>query len=127
MIHLLSLMLALAALDDPNQLTIAPPAMTAPNWLTPPNGDDLAHLYPLAAARAHVEGSASIRCLVTIEGYLNSCEVLTETPAGAGFGLATVQASALWRMSPATRDGVPVQGVVTVPIKWKLAPSPAQR
>jgi len=110
----------LAAADDPSATVTDPPAMTGPNWLTPPKGDDLAHLYPLPAMRAHLEGAATIKCIVTVEGYLNSCQVLTETPVGAGFGLATVQASALWRMAPATRDGTPVEGVITVPLKWKL-------
>jgi TonB family protein len=121
MLLILSILVGMAALDDPASAVVqTPPKFTRPNWLTPPNGDDLVSLYPVAAAREGIEGSASIKCVVTIEGYLNSCQVVTETPTGAAFGLATVQASALWRLSPATRDGAPVESVITIPMNWKL-------
>ncbi len=91
-----------------------------PNWVTPPNGDDLADLYPERAQRMEVEGSASIRCKVTIKGTMVECVVVSESPAGYDFGTQTIKASHRWKMKPATRDGQPVEGVVTVPLKWKL-------
>jgi protein TonB len=91
-----------------------------PNWVTPPNGDDLADLYPERAQRMEVEGSAAIKCKVTVKGTMTECIVVSESPAGYGFGDQTIKASRRWKMKPATRDGQPVEGVVTVPLKWKL-------
>jgi hypothetical protein len=49
MILSLVMIAGLAAADDPSVTITEPPAITAPNWLTPPQGDDLANLYPVAA------------------------------------------------------------------------------
>jgi hypothetical protein len=51
---------------------------------------------------------------------MTECVVVSESPAGYDFGNQTIKASHRWKMKPATRDGQPVEGVVTVPLKWKL-------
>jgi protein TonB len=94
-------------------------SVTPPAIRTPPQSP-LADLYPERAQRMSVEGDASIRCVVTTEGLLTSCVVVSERPTGYGFGEATVRASSRWRVKPAMRNGVPVEGVVTIPIRWRL-------
>jgi outer membrane biosynthesis protein TonB len=57
---------------------------------------------------------------VTIKGTMADCVKVSETPEGYGFADATIKAARRWKMKPATRDNQPVEGVVTVPLKWKL-------
>jgi protein TonB len=94
------------------------PAAPPPATPSPPN--PLADLYPERAQRMEVEGDVAIRCVVTTTGMLSSCVVVHESPVGFGFGDATLRASHSWRLKPAVRDGVPVEGVVTIPIRWRL-------
>jgi protein TonB len=92
-----------------------------PNWISAPNGDDLADLYPDRAQRMEVGGHAVIHCTVTVKGTLTNCSVVSETPAGYDFGAQTVKASKRWKMKPAEVDGKAVEGSVTIPLTWKLA------
>jgi protein TonB len=78
-----------------------------PRWLQRPR--DLARYYPPRAIGRGVEGEAVLDCLVSRIGTL-SCAVVSETPAGWGFGAAAVQIAEDHRMVPATRDGQPVEG-----------------
>lgn len=77
--------------------------------------------YPARAERMSVEGAATITCDVTALGLLSGCVVVSETPPDFGFGDAALKMSSLFKMRPATRDGVAVAGgKVTVPIRFKL-------
>jgi protein TonB len=86
----------------------------------PPAPNPFADLYPERAQRMGVEGVVAIRCVVMTTGMLSSCVIVHESPVGFGFGDATIRASHRWRMKPAIRDGVPVEGAVTIPIRWRL-------
>lgn len=59
------------------------------NWSFP-NAANAAHLYPSMAAHEHIVGVASVECLATPSGSMQTCKLLTETPEGYGFGQATV-------------------------------------
>lgn len=61
-----------------------------------------------------------LRCKVSIEGTLKDCQVLHETPAGYGGGRAALRLSQVFKVKPATRDGVPVEGYVTFPITFRM-------
>jgi len=98
----------------------APPVITSPDWVRQPNGDDLAQYYPDRAQRLEKTGGASIQCTVTTSGSLSGCRVLSETPAGFGFGEATLKVARLFRMKPAMQGGQAVQGIVTIPLVWQL-------
>jgi protein TonB len=92
----------------------------------PPPGAavDMMRYYPERASRLGIEGSAMIRCMVTVEGLLTDCTVVAEQPTDAGFGEAALNMSHLFKMKPATRDGVPVTaGPVSIPIRFQLPPT----
>jgi hypothetical protein len=60
---------------------------------------------------------------VTRQGLANDCKVVSESPEGYGFGAATVEIAGFFRFRPATSYGVPVEGTITVPLKWALGPN----
>jgi protein TonB len=77
--------------------------------------------YPQAAQKRGMEGSATLECVVTAKGLLDSCRVLAETPKGVGFGEAAIRMAILFRMKPETRSGNSVEGgVVKLPINFRL-------
>lgn len=105
----------------------APSLVTQPDWITRPTPADVVQDYPPAAAKAKVEGRATLGCDVAADGALAGCKVLSEAPAGAGFGEAAMKMSARFRMKPMSRDGHPVAGgVVRIPFKFLLPKPPAK-
>lgn len=81
----------------------------------------MARYYPDRAQRNNVEGSTSLKCLVTSKGQLVNCEVLSETPSDMGFGAASQQMAKIFRLKPMTKDGVAVEGgIYTFRITWRL-------
>jgi len=113
-----------SALADPPptpQLLLPPPrhsvVIDRPEWLKRPSAPQ----YPKLAVQAHVSGSTRILCVVTAEGLLEKCEVLSETPPGYGFGQAGLNMTNQMQMRPPTRDGHPVDGAtVVIPFRFQL-------
>jgi TonB family protein len=103
----------------------APSLVTKPDWITKPTPADLVQDYPQAAAKAHVEGRATLGCDVARDGALANCKVLAEAPTQAGFGEAAMKMSERFRMKPMSRDGKPVAGgYVRIPFMFRLPPAP---
>jgi len=94
------------------------PGHTGPDWLVRPTGDEIARVYPRAALRNRIAGSALLHCMVNIGGYLSDCTVSRETPSDAGFGNAALEITGYMRMKPATNYGVPVESDVQVPVNF---------
>lgn len=96
------------------------PGDSNPDWIRKPNGNDIANVFPKRALEKRVGGGATIRCQVTVEGFLEACKVLAETPEGMNFGAAGLQLAPQFRLSPKIRGGKAVPGgEVTIPIIWE--------
>lgn len=61
------------------------------NW-TYPDSDQMFSAFPAEALKAGIEGRVAIDCLVSADGTLTACDVMSEEPAGYGFGEATANA-----------------------------------
>jgi len=82
---------ALAAAPAPPAAPAQPAARAAP-VLTQPDG--VLVFYPAAARAAGVEGSAVIRCVHDEHMGVKNCTLVSETPAGQGFGAAAMAMAA---------------------------------
>ena len=71
------------------------------SWVRVPSNPEFALMYPSKAKAAHVTGIASIRCHVAPGGVLDSCVLVSESPADYGFGEAALAMNGLFRMAPA--------------------------
>mgnify|MGYP000936597342 CR=1 FL=1 len=102
-----------------------PPATPAlvnePDWVRRPTGDDLARVYPREAIEKELAGRATLFCTITAAGDLADCEITEESPAGVGFGEATLKLAQFFKMRPMSKDGRPVAGgKIRVPIRYVL-------
>ena len=96
--------------------------ITNPAWLSRPNGDQMAKVYPERAARLGVSGAVTLDCRVLASGSVGTCDVISETPADQGFAKAALSLGHLFRMKPRTEDGQAVDGgTVRIPVRFAIA------
>ena len=64
--------------------------------------------HPRAARSRY--GNAALSCVVRLDQRLEDCRVISETPAGLGFGEAALRLVDQFRVLPPTEGGRPVEG-----------------
>lgn len=100
---------SLAASADPGGARAEPDVVENPVWLEEPDGRAFRDNYPSQAAHQAVEGFATIECRVRLDTRLD-CRVVAEGPMSWGFGDAAMAIARTFRVQPARRNGVPVEG-----------------
>ncbi len=94
-----------------------PVEVTRPRWLEQPR--NLTRYYPLRAIERNIEGDVVLNCLVRVTGLLD-CAVVSESPEGWGFSQAALRIAGAYRMTPATRGGVAVEGRYTMRVPFRI-------
>ncbi|CAN5336270.1 hypothetical protein BH11PSE2_BH11PSE2_06170 [soil metagenome] len=92
------------------------PYDVAADWLHTPTAEDIAAATPTASIKEGLDGRAVLRCIASVEGALKNCVVLSESPAGKGFGGAALTLAPRFQVRPAQKAGRPVESLVNVPI-----------
>lgn len=90
-----------------------------PAWTQRPAEAEVRKAYPVGAPP---KGSTEMVCIVGVDGRMRACRVTSETPAGAGFGAASLKLAASFRMTPPhCADGRPAEGgELAIPMQWKF-------
>lgn len=102
----------------------ADPVIRNPQWVRRPSAEQMLAAYPDRALERELSGRATLSCGVLANGSMTNCSVISETPAGAGFGRAALSLSRSFRLSPRTVDGTIVEGArVSIPIAFTLPAS----
>lgn len=91
-----------------------------PDWLRKPTYEDLVAVWPAKALAAGRGGRAVINCLVSLQGALFDCVVISEAPQEDHFGDAVLVLAPQLLMKPGTLKGRPVVSSVSVPFVFAL-------
>ena len=89
------------------------------SWAQKPNEDQIWWAYPSAAVNVRASGKVVLTCGVTTAGATKDCQVVSEDPAGLGFGGAAVALSAQFLFTPRTVCGQPVESSARIPINFR--------
>jgi len=91
-------------------------AVQSPRWVRRPQP-----IYPSQALRQGIEeGAVSLRCEGMAEGVLGACEVLSESPEGAGFAEAALAGTRHARLAPQQLDGTSVDSTVVFTVRFRM-------
>lgn len=91
-------------------------------WARTPTGDAFMAGYPQAAKDAGVRtGRVVMACEAGAGGKLDNCSMVSEEPAGLGFGAAALSLSPSFHVRPWTAEGLPViGGKIRVPVRYQI-------
>ncbi|WP_396593179.1 M56 family metallopeptidase [Brevundimonas sp. R86498] len=101
------------------QTAVPAPAavITNPAWAERPTPN-----WPAEALEAGVNnGVVALSCGVESGGTLTDCQIVSETPTGAGFGAEALRAAARARLSPRTVEGATTGGRVNFNVRMQMA------
>ncbi|WP_191553889.1 energy transducer TonB [Brevundimonas aurantiaca] len=102
----------------------APPAPPKPSVITNvqwarqprPTADD----FPARALEREISGSATVECTARANGSPANCRVVSEEPAGMGFGRAAIRVVQRGQLSPRTVDGAAQDATFRVRVPFTL-------
>lgn len=97
------------------------------SWIYRPTDAELRRFWPPDAVRDRVSGHALLACRVPRSGRPERCWVVSDTPAGIGFGAAAVQMAPLFRIRPVLRNGKVLPVPVIVPVAFDIAKPPSAK
>jgi protein TonB len=80
---------------------------------------NLASYYPRRALAREITGEVLLDCRVSALGALD-CTIIAENPQNWGFGVAAQRIARDHRMTPASRDGVAVEGRYRMRVPFEL-------
>ncbi len=101
-----------------------PAAAGRPVWLTEPTAYDVAAFYPPLAQRAGIAGTVVLSCAIGSVGELD-CIVVSQNPAGMGFGDAALEVARGYTASPTLDNGGSSLGSrVSLPVRFDPLTSP---
>ncbi len=81
----------------------SPEVITNIGWARQPRPE-----FPARALeRGLKSASVMLQCQARLDGSLANCSIVSETPAGEGFGRAALQAASMAKLSPAIADKAP--------------------
>lgn len=112
-----------------------PPGFVRPELAKGPKPEAIKAVWPAEALSAHVDGKASLDCLINVRGLAEDCQVAAESPAGREFGAAALKLTSSFQYHPARgKDGpTPYRMYVSVvfsqtdrPADWYKRPTPEQ-
>jgi Gram-negative bacterial TonB protein C-terminal/Sel1 repeat len=92
-----------------------------------PSLSQMQAFYPSKATNEKVQAIADVECLINIEGIATNCSVLSETPEGYDFGLATIRVLRTSTFAPAVSGGVAVEAKYKHRIRWTAPKSLLQK
>ena len=101
----------------PGASSNAPPVVVRnATWIAAPEPE-----FPAEALRRGVqEGTVRLTCTAGVRARLTDCVIHAETPAGAGFGEASLAAAREAVISPRVIDGKPVPSQITYTNRFRL-------
>ncbi|MEM1132530.1 MAG: hypothetical protein AAGH53_06320 [Pseudomonadota bacterium] len=95
-------------------------------WVRVMNYYQLRRFYPKPALEAKTSGVVDLVCYVKLNRRVSRCYVESETPAGKGFGAASLRASKKFRIFPREIDGEPIDRA-PVSVRIYYDPEPLNR
>lgn len=92
------------------------PVMTDIRWARQPQPD-----FPERAMERGIKtGNVTLGCMANANGALTNCSIISETPAGAGFGQAALRAVRSARLSAVTVDATAPGETLRVPVAFVI-------
>lgn len=101
-------------------LTTKEPPIGRPRWAALPTAEEALGGYPAEAYKAGTPGRVVLSCRVALGGNMEACEVVSEEPAGQGFGQAGLALSKTFRLTAWSDEGLPtVGGRIQIPVRYR--------
>lgn len=96
------------------------PVYVTPRWTRFPDGNALATYYPPRAIDNEIEGVSTVECTVMDDKGRVTCQAISETPAGYGFGSATARMVQERGRVDTSQGDVKVGSKLRTTVKWTL-------